>query len=172
MMKKIKVVAIVVIVFSFFLFYLASRFDYDYVSGYNDTVDLGQAPSSYPYDFGISRHYPTKPYKIIMQPNDYLTVSIDTFPTNGTVYIVLWDESSSKVLKYSSTFFLDFKTPDEILVEAYLASQNPQNVISTTVTLHHYERPHWLFFSAGVIVIVLATVLLSVPHLPRKPHLI
>jgi hypothetical protein len=173
MIKKIRIVAVVLIVFSVFLFYLASRFDYDYVSRYDDVVDLRSAGSKYPYDFGLAYHYPIKPYNILMQPNDYLTVSIDAWPANGTVYVVLWDENPQTVLKYSSTLyasiaFLDFKTPDEILIEAYVASQNPNNTISVKVTLHHYERPNWLFFSAGIIIILIATIMLSVPRFPLQ----
>jgi|YelNatPaOPRAMG01_1025707.scaffolds.fasta_scaffold14223_6 hypothetical protein len=172
-MKKIKAIGIVLLIFSFFLFYFSSRFDYEYISTYNDVINLRSAGVQYPYVFGLATHYPIKPYKILMQPNDYLTISINAFPVNGTVYIVLWDENSQTVLKYSATVyassaFLDFKTPEEILVEAYVASQNPNNTISATVTLHHYERPHWLFFSVATIVIILAIVLLTTPRIPHQ----
>jgi hypothetical protein len=163
--------AVVLIVFSVFFLYLAAILDYEYIIRYEDVINLREASTKYPYDFGIAWHYPIKPYKILMQPNDYLTVSANAFPVNGTVYLVLWDEDSQTVIKYSPTLyassaFLDFKTSDKILVESFVASENPDNVVSVTVTLHHYIRPHWLLFSAGIIILALGIVLLKVPRLP------
>lgn len=168
MIKKIRIVAVVLVVFGFFFFYLAGRIDYDYSTTYFDKVNVADAGSGiYPYDFGNLIHFPFNPL-ILMETNDYITISYDT-STNGTVYIVLWHyDTHPTIIKYSDYDFLDYKTQEQTLVQIYLASQNPNNIIPTTVILHHYERPNWLFFSAGVIVIVLATVLLSVPlHLPK-----
>ncbi|MEM3788565.1 MAG: hypothetical protein QXN95_01690 [Candidatus Bathyarchaeia archaeon] len=170
-MNKVKVVAVVPIIFSVFLFYLAATLDFEHVSKYEDVIDLRNVSYRYPFDFGEAWYSPVKPYLIIMQPNDYLTVSTHAFPINGTVYLVLWDEHSHTVIKYSPTLyassaFLDFKTPDKIHVEVYVASENPNNVVPVTVTLHHYVRPHWPLFSAAIIILILGIVLLTVPRLP------
>jgi lipoprotein signal peptidase len=45
-----------------------------------------------------------------------------------------------------------------MLVEVYLASQNPQNVVSTTVTLHHYDRPQWAFFNIAIVLLCVGAV--------------
>ncbi len=162
--KSLLIIGIVLLVSSFCLFFLASQIDNDHPTTYQDTVDVSFA-YSYPYDFGTSYHYPVKPYVIIMQPHDYLTVNYYTL-TNGTVYIVLWDQtdaSNHKVLKHSDITYpnaLSFTNdqPYKMLVEVYLASQNPRNTISTTTTLHHYDRPQWMFFSVAVVLISLGTI--------------
>jgi membrane protein YdbS with pleckstrin-like domain len=62
-------------------------------------------------------------------------------------------------MKYTSDIFLDFRNElsSNMLVEAKIATQN-ENTISTTVTLHHYERPNWIFLGAGAITALLAVV--------------
>jgi len=165
--KSLLIIGIALLVSSFCLFYLASQIDNDHSTTYQDTVDLSQSAGSYHYDFGTSHDLSVKPYAIVMQPHDYLTVNYYT-TTNGTVYIVLWDETGAdannyKVLKHSDItdpIALSFTNdhPYEMLVKVYLASQNQQNIIPTTTTLHHYDRPQWVLFSVAVVLISLGAI--------------
>jgi len=159
--KAFLIVGIALLLSSFFLFYLASRINFDFSTTYTDTVNLREAGSGiYPYDFGSLQHFPFRP-TILMEADDYLIVSYDT-PPNGTVYIVLWHYTSHPtVLKYTSSWsfgFLDYKASEQTLVKIYLASQNPDNAIPTRVVLHHYERPQWVLFGIGVVTASLAPI--------------
>jgi hypothetical protein len=156
--KSILITGILLMISSFFFFYLSSRIDFDYTTTYRNTVNIsGAGTGIHPYEFGNLSHFPFSPL-ILMEPNDYITVSYDTV-TNGTVYLVLWHyDTNPTVLKYANYGFLDHKAPEQTLVEIYLASENPNNVIPTTVTLHHYERPQWLFFGLGAVLASLGLV--------------
>jgi hypothetical protein len=173
MINKVKGVAIVLVVCSFFLFYLASANDFDFMTEHHDTYDTWQLNTGayYPYEFGAVIDFHLKPYNTVMQHGDYLTIDVepvDVSLINGTMYIVLWESFSTRILKYSEHSgdrFLNFGNSEftRIAVAPKLAYQYPQK-ISTTITLHHYERPHWLFFGAGIIIALIATVMLSVPR--------
>jgi hypothetical protein len=158
-LRKGMVIGIVLLILSFVFFYLAGSIAYEVTTQSNDVVNPVSKGVSYAYEFGTSYHYPIKPYKIVMQPNDYLTISREHYPTNGAVYITLWDENAHEVLKYTDWIFLDFRNElsSNMLVEAHIATQN-ENTVSTTVTLHHYERPNWIFLSVGVITALLAGI--------------
>lgn len=164
--KGFLVIGIVLLLSSFFFFYWASRLDSDYVTFYDDEVNLAHSMNriiDYP-QFGYSYEYYPKPYDgVIMQPNDVLTVSCsnDT-QINGTFNIVLWERelTNDTLLTYASTF-VSYKNeqPNEILVVVYLYAQNVQNVtLSTTTTLNHYETPQWGCFGAGVVLSSLAVI--------------
>lgn len=167
--KGFLIVGVVLLIMGFFFFYWASRVSWDYVTTYPDDVNLLISSAGYSYEFGSSREYPVKPYSLIMQPDDFLTVSypLSTF-TNGTVCIVIWETSpASQVLDYSPAHaysaagWLGFKNDQssEIVVSLNLAISNEQNVtVSVTTSLHHYERPHWILFAVGVVLSSLALV--------------
>lgn len=155
-----KISGITLLVLGFFFFYLAGTFDFDCVTKYHDEVNLSSISSFlYEHEFGTVSHWTMKPYDIFMQPNDYLIISyepVDVSWTNGSVYIVLWRPVSEGYPLECSTLMsreLSFENKEgrEIMVQPYLASDNPYNTLSTTITLHHYERPHWLWYGLGVI---------------------
>ena len=143
---------------------MASTRDYEHVTKTNDVLNVGTFAASYPYEFGTLHEQQIKPYAIIMQPNDYLTMSYDT-QTSGPVYIVLWEyhgfmSEANRIIKYSNHGFLDFKNEQSssIVVQGYLAAENTQNIVPTNTVLTHYDKPHWLFFGIGVVTVSLAIV--------------
>lgn len=159
------VVGIALFAIGLVFFYLASRVDYDYVTKYDDVVNLEYSSGDYPYTFGTFWHYPAKPDTITMQPHDYLTTGYGNLQINGTVYIVLWNVSSPTpwhVLKYSNESHLDFKNElsNDVNVTVYLAVENKQNLIPITTILNHYERPQWILLGVGAAATSLALVVL------------
>jgi hypothetical protein len=161
--KGFLVVGIVLLILGFFFFYLASSVGYDYVTTYNNEINLAYPSSQYPQS-GAYEYYVRN---VIMQPNDALTVSYPVF--NGTLQIVLVEQVSdinNTVLAVSgypsSERFVYYKNEPQfngIVVNVYLVAQNIQNVtLSTTMTLNHYETPQWIYFGAGVVLSSLAVI--------------
>jgi hypothetical protein len=160
------IVGIVLLILGFFCFYGASRINWDYVTTYNDGVNLANpySISEYP-QFGACE-YSAK--TLVMQSNDFLTVSYpEDTQINGTIRIVLLRRYSLSVTVLASSgypfadAYVYYKSdqPIDFFVDVVLFAQNIQNVtLSTTMTLNHYETPHWGFFGAGVFLSSLALV--------------
>ena len=172
-LQKSLSVGVILLIISFLFFYFASIIDYDFVSVYNETVDMrGGTWSGFGGLFDAYRCSLSKPVSILMQPNDYLYLTVTSesnYPFNGTVYIVLWQEMGSgswNVSKYSSATslqvasWLDFRTSSlhPVYVGVDIASSNRENKLSTTLTIHHYQSPHMMLFGLGMIIAVLALV--------------
>jgi hypothetical protein len=157
--KGFLVIGIVLLISSFFFFYLASVFNIDHVTTYQDAINFnsGGVGQKFFLYIGTDYTYPVNPQTVTMQPDDYLTVSFhNVYAWNGTIYIVLVRPPLgvyvNDVVAYSPYGALDFtnKADFEITIQVYLVSQNTNNTISITTTLNHYERPQWVFFGIGV----------------------
>jgi hypothetical protein len=166
--KSLLILGIAYLVLGFFFFYWASRVDWDYVSTYNDKVNLAYpSPSEYP-QFGAYEYYVRN---VVMQPNDFLEVLyLENIRFNGTLMTVLvgLNGSGNNTVLTSSgyageAFFAGVAyrngQPNEIGVTVYLIAQNTQNVtLSGTTMLNHYETPQWGYFGIGVALSSLAVV--------------
>ena len=74
-------IGIALLASSFLFFYLSSSSEYDHITTYNHIVNIGTHPlNNLIANVGYA-------WSILLQPNDYLTVSVENLPTNGTVYI-------------------------------------------------------------------------------------
>lgn len=162
--KSFLIVGIVLLITSFFFFYLASRIDWNYVSRNQNTVTLDSPMSQHKYDFGEAWEYFGAP-SVSMQNNELLIVE-----NNESVWIVLWDVSygtNPKVLTVSDYGgFVDFRNnQDWRQVRIYLVIPTTENLTSTlgktvsvTTTLSHFERPQWVSFGIGVALSSLAVI--------------
>jgi hypothetical protein len=161
--KSFLIIGIVLLVLGFFFFYLASRVNWDYMTTYKETVDVGGPALVSDYGFGKCYPYPVDTPTLEMQPNDLLTVQYSYI--NETVYIVLFENppSNTTVLNYG-TGLMWYTSHQNNLVRVilYLAipvNQNIQNAtLSTTTTLNHFETPQWNFFGFGVVFSLLALI--------------
>lgn len=165
--KGFLVVGIVLLVMGFFFFYGASRVNWDYVTTHNDSISLTPplwsgnfSQFGYP-QWGFSYEYYV--YSVIMEPNDVITVNLNTLIT-GTIHIVITTWEGEEILTSANEREpLTFTTPSSLLVyvnivsQNILVSQNVQNVIVTT-QLNHYETPQWAFFGVGVVLSSLAMI--------------
>jgi hypothetical protein len=166
--KGLLVIGIVLLVSSFFFFYLASRIDYDYVTKYDKVMNLDTYPHFDPSVnssvVSVGVHWMNL---FALQPRDYLTIKVEHLPTNGTVGLTLesytdYDMTTFPYIFHSESGFIDFRNdlPTEAFVSVSLSS-NSQNMtfsLPTPTTLHHYETPNWLFFGVGVVLASLGLV--------------
>jgi hypothetical protein len=162
--KAFLIIGIVLLISGFCFFYWASRVNWDYVTTYNDKVNLAYPSYSSEHpQFGAYEYYARY---VIMQPNDVLEVSYpEDIQINGTLNIVLVGLNNNTVLAPSgypfSHGFVYYKNeqPNELVVDVYLIAQKIQNVtVSSTTTLNHYETPQWVCFSVGVVLSSLALI--------------
>jgi len=165
--KSLLAVGIVLLVSSFFLFYLASRFDYDYVAKYREVVSFDTYPHFDPSVNNSGICAGVQWMGLLMQPCDYLTVKVEQPPANGTVNLMLelyrdYDMTTFPYISYSESGFIDFRNnlPTEAFVTVFVgsASQNMTFSLPTTTILHHYETPNWLFFGVSVVLASLGLI--------------
>ena len=176
--KGFLVIGIVLLILGFLFFYLASRVNWDYVTTYKETVDISLPFMMSDYGFGNSFAFPTSTRNIEMQFNDYLTIECPDVVSVGqirlTVYVVLFGSTSmlqyskAQVLEYATSWVTHKNYQFNEFVGVYLAipaNQVPNNItilrdlaVSTTITLHHYETPQWVYFGAGVVLSSLALI--------------
>jgi len=171
--KDFLVIGIVLLVLGFFFFYVASSVGYDYVTTYNNEVNLAYPSDSSEYSQLGAYEY--RAAVVIMQSNDVLTVSYpENSQTNGKLQIVLVEAAVNingtvlAVSGYTSYYgFIYYKNEPSnngtdvngIAVDVYLVSQSVQNLtLPTTTTLNHYETPQWLYFSIGIVLCLLALI--------------
>jgi hypothetical protein len=159
--KVLLVIGIVLLVSSFFFFYLASRIDYDYVTKYHKVLNFDTYPH---FDPSVNNSFICVGVQwmnlLITQPHDYLTINVEQLPTNGTVCLTLksYTDYNMTTFPYTSrseSGFIDFRNnlPTGTFVRVFLGSNSRNMTFSlpTTTTLHHYETPNWLLFGAGVV---------------------
>lgn len=167
--KGFLVIGIVLLILGFSFFYWASRVNWHYVTTYNDKMNLAYPSYAQNYpQFGYSYEYYAKPYGgVIMQPNDVLIVSYQSYPfspqANGTFQIVLWEKglTNDSMLDHVQSDWIGYQNeqPNEILVDVVFVAQNIQNVtLSSTTILNHYETPQWVYFGIGVVLSSLAVI--------------
>jgi hypothetical protein len=172
MPKIISIIGIVLLASSFLFFYLSSSSDYDHVTAYNHVVNLDTHPF---FDSITNSSVQTTGYGwfIVLQPHDYLTVSVENLQANGTVYMMFQgirlDNGRSRtnitltdwfsLQRSSKNGFLEFSNalPSEIWGDVFFDSEISQTYF-ITMTLHHYETTKWLFFGVGVALASLGLV--------------
>jgi DNA-binding transcriptional ArsR family regulator len=71
---------------SFLFFYLSSSSEYDHITTYNHVANIDAHPYYDPIT-NVSAKSNVCEYFILLQPHDYLTVSVENLPANGTVYL-------------------------------------------------------------------------------------
>jgi hypothetical protein len=170
--KIISIIGIALLASSFLFFYLSSISDYDHVTTYNHVVNLDTRPFLDPIT-NISWQATGYGWAVLLQPHDYLTVSLENLPANGTAYInfqgfelgkgegptnLTWTDYFS-LERSSKNGFLDFRNalPTEIWGDLSLISAISQTYF-IAITLHHYETMKWLFFCVGVVFASLGVV--------------
>ena len=167
--KNLLISAIVLMVSSFIFFYWATKVNFEYVSRYNDTIYLNHSSDvSYNFGAGTQIYYnsaPAMPWDMHLQPGDWLTATYDpSTPTDGTVYIVLWEVRPAEVVVAHSgsgvqpLSKLDYGATFEMWVDIHLAALNETNVVPVTITIQHHEPPNWFLFGAGVFLASLGLV--------------
>jgi hypothetical protein len=153
-------------------FYLSSSNDYDHVTTYSHVVNLDTHPFFDPIA-NISLKTTGYGWSIVLQPHDYLTVSVENLPTNGTVYMMFQgirlDNGRSPTnitltdwfsLQHSSkNGFLEFRNDLQSAIwgNVFFGSEISQTYI-ITMTLHHYETTKWPFFGVGVVLASLGLI--------------
>jgi hypothetical protein len=160
--KGFLVVGLVLLILSFFFFYGASRVNWDYVTTHNDVVNLASPSYSSEYpQFGAWEYWVRD---VIMQPNDFLTVSYpEDVQISAREIVLVGRNASGNTLLASGYAEADYtnKQPSEIIVQVCLIAQNTQNVtFSSTTTLNHYEAPQWGYFAIGVVLSSLAVIII------------
>ena len=163
--KALLITGIISLVASFFMFYWASRVDWEYITKYQNIVQFDESNYAYirsHHDLGelYYQHVPPFGYSgIHMSSGDYLAISYDT-PTNGTVYIIPYNGvgEDDSMLPYTNNSLLDYQASEGIIVVPVFATDNLDNTLSTTIIFHHYEKPEWGRFAFGIILASLAVV--------------
>jgi DNA-binding transcriptional ArsR family regulator len=170
--KIISIIGIVLLASSFLFFYLSTSNDYDHVTTYNHVVNLDTHPFFDPIA-NISLQTIGYGWPIVLQPHDYLTVSMENLPANGTVYMMFQgirlDNGRSPTNMTLTDWFslqrsskngsLEFRNalPSEIWGNVFFGSEISQTYF-ITMTLHHYETVKWPFFGVGVVLASLGLV--------------
>lgn len=164
--KGFLIIGIVLLILGLFFFYVASRVNWDYVTTYNDVVQLAYPTFASNYS-GLGYSYEYFVRYVIVQHDDYLTVSyLEPNHVNGTVHIIMWQASMryENALGYNDDGFAYFTNNQSnyILVEVGLMTQYVQNAtISMTTILNHYEKPQLVYFGVGAVLSSLAAVTIS-----------
>jgi DNA-binding transcriptional ArsR family regulator len=156
-------IGIALLASSFLFFYLSSSSNYDHVTAYNYVANLGTNSDPITNISIVNVGYGCI---ILLQPHDYLTVSMENLPTNGTARLMFQglplDDAGfptnislndlSLLQRSSENGFLDFRNAlsTEIGGELTFTSKISQTYF-ITVTLHHYEMAKWVFFSVGIV---------------------
>jgi hypothetical protein len=149
--------------FRFLLFYWASRYNWDYMTQYHETVNLNSNMFS---DWNGTYYFSNNLKYITMQPNDQLYALFEPRSWNGTTYMGLIDvmkerEGMNDIVQnaYSNGVGeLWFTSSSEMLVQVVVFSDSSNNVIPITTTLHHYETPQWGDFGIGIVLSSLAVI--------------
>jgi hypothetical protein len=170
--KIISIIGIVLLVSSFLFFYISSSSDYDHVTTYNHVVNLD---THLFFDPIANSSVQTTGYgwSIVLQPHDYLTVSVENLPANGTVYVMFQGfrldngRSSTNITltdwfslqRSSKNGFLEFRNAlqSEMWGDVFFGSEISQMYI-ITMTLHHYETTKWPFFGVGLVLASLGLI--------------
>lgn len=170
--KGFLIVGIVLLILSFFFFYLSSRFNWDYLTTQEKTVNIGYPSTIKNYGFGdsyvywvpFSSHLSAFGVGISIQHNDYLTVKCSSVDSQQTVYAVLVDFEVVNDTAFSYGLgSLTYTSPSDYgWAGIYLAIPSNQTTTNTTVsvsfTFNHYETPQWVYFGAGVVLSSLAVI--------------
>jgi hypothetical protein len=155
---------IVLLVAGFFFFYWSSKTNWDYRTNYGGTVDLSDTTAGWrTYTFGTTNitlcDDNLKPYTILLYPDDTLSMSfVQTNVTkNEQWYFILWEGlgySNEKVVAYSdASNWLSFRNDGiyDAFVEPYFGFSNRANGTFTySISVDHYETPHWFWFGLGI----------------------
>jgi hypothetical protein len=158
------VVGLVLLILSFFFFYWASRVNWDYVSTYEETVNVGYPTYVNNYDDYV---YPVNLPTIEMQSGDYLTVECSQFAPEKSSFIILFERTPFGMVTPTEVGiypdFLSYTNLDTTEVMSVdIGIPSNQNVTSTTVSvtlnLNHYETPQWAYFGIGVVLCSLAMI--------------
>jgi hypothetical protein len=171
--KDLLAIGMILLVSSFFCFYLSSRFNWDYVTTQEKTVNIGYPSAIRNYGFGDSYVYnvPFNHFHISgfgvgigMQHNDYLTVKCSSADSQQTVYAVLVDLTAvnDKAFSYGLGSLTYTSPSDYESAVIYLAIPSNQTTTNATVTVtftfNHYEKPQWVIFGIGVALSLLAAI--------------
>jgi hypothetical protein len=175
--KDFLVVGLVLLILGFFSFYWASRVNWDYVSTYEETVNVGYP--TYINQYG-DYDYPVNLPTIEMQSGDYLTVECSQFAPLKSSFIILFEKAyvpfalvtPTEVGIYpDSLSYTNLDATEVISIDIGIPSN--QNVTSTTVSvtlnLNHYETPQWVYFGIGVVLCSLAMTPIFKSNSKPKP---
>jgi hypothetical protein len=163
--KGFLVVGIVLLILSFFFFYLASTIDYDYESGKPYNIDSAHWYNiTETYNFGKVYEYYVN--HAMMQQNDVIIVSFDY--AGG--HVVLKDSDLNIITQSRDSVFFTNYEPYSRLVEIYVTfpydNANLTDILNFQqehgpiiyVTYDHYGRPQWVYFGIGVVLASLAVI--------------
>jgi hypothetical protein len=116
--KIISIIGIVLLASSFLFFYLSSSSDYDHVTTYNYVIDLDAHPFFDPIT-NISMRATGYGWSILLEPQDYLTVSMENLPVNRTVDLMFqefgWTMGELRPISRSPTGFHFSAPPKTVL---------------------------------------------------------
>jgi DNA-binding transcriptional ArsR family regulator len=168
--RIILIIGIALLASSFLFFYVSS--DYDHITTYNHVANLDTHPFFDPIA-NTSIQNVGEAWYVLLQPHDYLTVSVENLSANGTAQLMFQglrlDNGRSpanitlndwwSLQRSSKNGFLDFTNslPTEIYGSVFFGSEISQTY-SITVTLHHYMTTKWLFFGVGIVLASLGLV--------------
>jgi len=170
--RIILIIGIALLASSFLFFYLSGSSNYDQVTTYYHVVNLDTHPQFDPVT-NISWVNVGYSWGILLQPHDYLTLSVENLPANGTARLMfqgvrLDNEGRAtnmtindwwSLQRSSKNGFLDFRNdlPTQTWGDITFGSDVSQTYF-ITMTLHHYETTKWLFFSVGIVLASLGLV--------------
>jgi hypothetical protein len=165
--KGFLVVGMVLLILGFFFFYWASRVNWDYVTTYKETVDVGSPTIVSNYGFGNCYEYSVHSPITRMQSSDYLTVEYSSYevPNPLYIYIVLFDETNPSNItalshQYAILTYANHDSSKLVSVSLAIPSNDSSGPIPVrlTLNLHHDETPQWAYFGIGVVLCSLAII--------------
>jgi hypothetical protein len=158
--KGFLIVGIVLLILGFFFFYWASRVNWNYLSAYEESVNVGYPTSVSNIDGSIRSYFIYRVTTIETQSGDYLTVECPPVVLGQEVYIILSEGEAHAIATpalvsegaYSVTYTSCGMTK---VIYVDLGIPSDQNLTGATVSvilnLTHYETPQWILFSFGII---------------------
>ena len=162
------VVGIGVLILGFLLFYLASVFNWEYISTYEESVNVGYPTTVSDYAFGSYYVYPVNVPTIEMQSGDFLAIEFSSIqlPLTQHIDILLFEYgagglNSPEIASFGAVVsYTNFGPPEVMIVDLGIPSN--QNLTSTTASLtlnlDHYETPQWVYFGGGIVLCSLAMI--------------
>jgi hypothetical protein len=177
--KSFLLAGIVLLILGFFFFYWASRINWDYVSTYTESVNVGYPTTVSNYGFGDNYVYPVNFPTIEMQSGDYLTIECPSIALTQVVDIILFEREpfalvTPTIVSFQIAGFLSYTNLGTTRVmSVYLGIPSNQHLTSTTVsvttTLNHYETPQWGYFGIGIVFSSLAIIPIFKSNSRPKP---